>query len=146
MLTTTSPCLPAVWRAKRTNSPCALCSAPIVGTSTRGLRCGSARTAAIVVRTFTPSALSNDLRYANYETRSGPTKNSNEQDKDTGNHQREHPNQIDVEPRAAQHRNANPFVNHNGDQRRRYKIPQGVDYDRRGKQGRCAETRERPCV
>src|SRR5437764_5109146 len=35
MLTATSPSLPASSHATRINSPCALCNAPIVGTSTR---------------------------------------------------------------------------------------------------------------
>ena len=42
---------------------------------------------------------------------------SKEQDKHAGDHQREHPDQIDVEPRAAQDRDAKFFVNHNRDQR-----------------------------
>ena len=45
--------------------------------------------------------------------------NSKEQDKDAGDHQREHPDEIDVEPRAAQYRDPKFFVNHNRDQRGR---------------------------
>ena len=42
---------------------------------------------------------------------------SKQQDKDAGDHQREHPDEIDVEPRAAQYRDPKFFVNHNRDQR-----------------------------
>jgi hypothetical protein len=42
---------------------------------------------------------------------------SKEQDKRAGDHQREHPNQIDVEPRAAQNADPKFFVDQNRDQR-----------------------------
>ncbi len=42
---------------------------------------------------------------------------SKHQDKHAGDHQREHPDEIDVEPRAPQDRDPKFFVNHNRDQR-----------------------------
>ena len=44
---------------------------------------------------------------------------SEHQDKNAGDHQREHPHEIDVEPRAAQYRHPKFFVNHDSDQRGR---------------------------
>ena len=71
---------------------------------------------------------------------------SEKQDKHPGDHQSEHPDEIDVEPRASQYRDAKLFVNQNRDQRRRHKITQCVDYDRRNKQRRRAKIRECPGV
>ena len=90
--------------------------------------------------------LSDGLYCANHEIVRSDDRKSEEQDKHAGDHQREHPDQIDVEPRAAQYRDAKFFVNHNRDQRSRYKIPQGVDYDRRDEQRRRAKIRECPRV
>ena len=73
-------------------------------------------------------------------------RNSKKQDKDAGDHQCEHPDQIDVEPRTAQYRDSKFFVNYNRDQRRRYKIPQCVDYDRRDEQRRRTKVSECPRV
>ena len=53
MLTATSPSSPAAARAMRINSPCALCNAPIVGTSTRRFARGCVCASAMVVRIFT---------------------------------------------------------------------------------------------
>src|SRR4029077_16790097 len=137
-------------RATRINSPCALCNAPIVGTSTRGFPCGSACASAMVVRTFTgphqiatragiknqspresgaaaPHSKTQARAKGGYENghvvecgralpldgKSTRLEESKEQDKDAGNHQREHPDQTDVEPRAAQYRDPKFFINHN---------------------------------
>src|ERR1700737_817587 len=57
MLTATPPSLPACSRATRINSRCALCNAPIVGTSTRRFPerlCDEALTLATVVKIFIP--------------------------------------------------------------------------------------------
>ena len=48
-----------------------------------------------------------------------PPYHSGKQNENTGDHQREHPDQVDVEPRAAQYRDPKFFVNHNRDQRGR---------------------------
>src|SRR6266702_5179981 len=98
MLTTTSPSRPACSRATRINSACALCSAPMVGTNTRRFSRGSADTSAMVVRIFTPPALPNYVRCANNETQSSSERESKEEDKCAGDHQRKHPHQIDIEP------------------------------------------------
>src|ERR1051325_5657845 len=129
MLTATAPCLPAASRVTRINSPCALCSAPIVGTSTRRFTFGRACAAAMVVRSFTSAALSRSSQCANAMLRSEeilagfpgerlqerhdvrvvlgrrswraedcPPYQSQHQDKNTGDHQCEHPDKIDVEP------------------------------------------------
>jgi len=42
---------------------------------------------------------------------------SKHQDEDASDHQREHPDEIDVEPRPAKDRDPKVFVNHNRDQR-----------------------------
>ena len=63
--------------------------------------------------------LSDGLYCANRERVRSDDRKSKEQDKDAGDHQREHPDEIDVEPRAAQHRDPKFFVNHDIDQRGR---------------------------
>ena len=68
MLTATSPSSPAAARAMRINSPCALCNAPIVGTSTRRFARGCICASAMVVRIFTGPALSNYSHRANHGT------------------------------------------------------------------------------
>ena len=70
MLTTTSPSLPAASRATRINSPCALCNAPIVGTSTRRFACGCACASAMVVRIFTAASFISICSCANVIGRS----------------------------------------------------------------------------
>src|SRR5436190_13011420 len=151
MLTATSPCFPAASRATRINSPCALCSAPIVGTRRRRFARGCACASAIVVRIFTPQhQIASRAGIKNQETgvaarhsktqartkggyenghvvdcgsalplysKSTRVEESKHQDKDAGDHQREHPHEIDVEPSAAQYRYAKFFVNDNRNQR-----------------------------
>src|SRR6476620_2397351 len=183
MLTATSPYVPAASRATRINSPCALCNAPIVGTSTRRFARGCVCASAIVVRIFTrphqiatragiknqspresgavaPHSKTQARAKGGYENghvlecgsalplygKSTRLEESKEQDKDAGDHQREHPHEIDVEPRVAQDRDAKVFVDHNRDQGRRQKISKGVDYDRRDEQRRRAKVRECPRV
>ena len=63
--------------------------------------------------------LSDGLYCANHEIVRFDDRKSKKQDKDAGDHQREHPDEIDVEPRAAQYRDPKFFVNHNRDQRGR---------------------------
>jgi hypothetical protein len=63
--------------------------------------------------------LSDGLYCANHEMVRSDDRKSKEQDKDAGDHQREHPDEIDVEPRAAQDRDPKFFVNHDSDQRGR---------------------------
>src|SRR5215471_1095845 len=159
MLTATSPSLPAASRATRINSPCALCNAPIVGTSTRRFTRGFACASATVLKIFTSAAslnsvgsriakstittakkrredasalpklrengqrswtISRAVLWSAMRPRiafvSNALNDSEKQDEHTGDHQREHPDQINVDPRAAQYRNTNPFVNHNRDQ------------------------------
>ena len=84
------------------------------------------------------------MRIANSTIRK--RRKSKKQDKDAGDHQREHPEKIEIEPRAAQYRYAKFFLNHNRDQRRRQKIPKCVDYDRCDEQRRRAKIRECPRV
>jgi len=67
MLTATSPSGTACSRAIRINCKCALCKAPIVGTSTRGLFFANDLALATVVRISTPPALPNRLQSANGE-------------------------------------------------------------------------------
>src|SRR5437899_1370742 len=67
MLTATSPLRPACSLATRINSPCALCSAPMVGTSTRGWCFTCDWAPATVVRTFTLQAFLTCLQCANHE-------------------------------------------------------------------------------
>ena len=57
------------------------------------------------------------LPCANHEFDQSQRRTSKHQDKDAGDHQREHPDEIDVEPRAAQYRDPKFFVNHDRDQR-----------------------------
>ena len=127
MLTATSPSRPACSRAIRINCKCALCKAPIVGTSTRGLLFACDCTAATVVRISTPPALPNRLQSANHEMHLGRHHpKSKEEDKYTSGYQREHPEQIDVEPSAAQHSDTELLVNQHRHQASYQKIAQGM--------------------
>src|SRR3954463_7052957 len=163
MLTATSPSLPAPWRAARINSPCALCNAPIVGTSARRCAHGCACASAMVVRIFTAALLvpasgthlnqrlchversETSLIYFRWANRSKLIRDSSlaqndiigrlvlceheivrfaskQQDEDAGDHQREHPEQIDIEPGVAQYSDPEFFANHDRDQHGGYKI------------------------
>jgi len=60
--------------------------------------------------------------FAHHEFDQWQWRNSKHQDKDAGDHQREHPEQIDIEPGTTQYRDPKVFVNYNRDQRGDYKI------------------------
>jgi len=85
----------------------------------RGLRSDSAHIPAMVVRIFTRQLypMTSVMRITTLDQARRPK--SKEQDKDAGDHQREHPDEINVEPRPAQYRDPEFFVNHNRDQRGR---------------------------
>ena len=84
----------------------------MVGTSTRRLLFGCDGTLPTAVRIFTPLALPSYVRRANHEMQLGHAdRKSKEEDKCAGDYQCEHPEQIDVEPGAAQHANPELFVN-----------------------------------
>ena len=80
-----------------------------------------------VVRISTPPALPNRLQSANHEMHLGRHHpKSKEEDKYTSGYQREHPEQIDVEPSAAQHSDTELLVNQYRHQASYQKIAQGM--------------------
>ena len=60
--------------------------------------------------------------FANHEFDQCQWRKSKHQDKHASDHQREHPEQIDIEPGVAQYCHPKVFVNHNCDERGDYKI------------------------
>ncbi len=53
---------------------------------------------------------------ANHEIVRFSDRKSKQQDEEAGDHQRNHPHQIDIEPRTAQYCDSEVFVNHNRDE------------------------------
>src|SRR5882724_4942503 len=127
MLTATSPCSPACSRATRIISPCALCNAPIVGTSTRRFRGRCACASAMLVRIFTLPALPNCVRCANHQLIRSTNSKSEEKDEHAGDHQCHNPDQIDVKPGAPQNADSKLFINQNREERGHQKVSQCVN-------------------
>src|SRR4030095_9341034 len=121
MLTATSPSLPECSRATRINSRCALCRAPIVGTSTLGFERCRDWASAIMVTICTQRLSLNRLAHANFRLQ------LKEKDKQAGDHQRKHPEHVDVEPSVAQDADPESFVNQDCDEAGCQKIAQSMD-------------------